>query len=89
MLKSSITEKIEGFFTNGFDENGMIVSPEYKEKVLSLNRIALYASLKWLQGMEAIDGEDLERFEYTKRCRNTLAHEMRTFASSCVDFDVA
>lgn len=89
MLKSSIIEKIEGFFTNGFDENGMIVSPEYKEKVLSLNRSPLYASLKWLQDMHAIDDKDLERFEHIKRCRNTLAHEMLTFASSGVDFDVA
>lgn len=47
MLKSSIIKKIEGFFTNGFDENGIIVSPEYKEKVISLNRSPLYASLKW------------------------------------------
>jgi hypothetical protein len=89
MLKSSIIEKIEGFFTNGFDENGMIVSPEYKEKVLSLNRSPLYASLKWLQDIHAIDDKDLERFEHIKRCRNTLAHEMLTFASSGVDFDVA
>ncbi|MXR67285.1 hypothetical protein GNT65_01110 [Shewanella sp. JBTF-M18] len=89
MLKSSVVEKIEGFFTNGFDGNGMIVSPEYKEKVLSLNRSPLYASLKWLQDMHAIDDKDLERFEHIKRCRNTLAHEMLTFASSGVDFDVA
>lgn len=89
MLKSSIIEKIEGFFTNGFNEDGMIVSPEYKEKVLSLNRSPLYASLKWLQDMGAIDDEDLERFEHIKRYRNTLAHEMLTFASSGVDFDVA
>ena len=34
LLKTSIIEKIKGFFTNGFDENGMIISPEYKEKVL-------------------------------------------------------
>lgn len=89
MLKSSIIEKLEGFFTNGFNENGMIVNPEYKEKVLSLNRSPLYASLKWLQDMDAIDGKDLERFEHIKRCRNTLAHEILTFASSGVDFDVA
>ena len=88
MLKSSIVEKIEGFFTDGFDENGMIVSPEYKEKVLTLNRSPLYASLKWLQDMNAIDDKDLERFEHIKRCRNTLAHEMLTFASSGVEFDV-
>ncbi len=89
MLKNSIIEKIEGFFTNGFDENGLIVSPEYKEKVLSLNRSPLYASLKWLQDKGAIDVEDLEKFEHIKRCRNTLAHEILTFASSGVDFDVA
>lgn len=89
MLKSSIVEKIEGFFINGFDENGMIVSPEYKEKVLSLNRSQLYASLKWLQDMDAIDDEDLEKFEHIKRCRNILAHEMLTFTSSGVEFDVA
>lgn len=89
MLKSSIIEKIEGFFINGFDENGMIVSPEHKEKVLSLNRSQLYASLKWLQDMDAIDDEDLKKFEHIKRCRNTLAHEMLTFTSSGVEFDVA
>lgn len=89
MLKGSIIEKIEGFFTNGFDENGIIVSPEYKEKVLSLNKSPLYASLKWLQNMKAIDDKDLETFEHIKKCRNTLAHEMLTFASSGVDFDVA
>ncbi|MDD9315808.1 hypothetical protein [Acinetobacter lactucae] len=88
MLKSSIIEKIEGFFINGFDENGVIVSSEYKEKVLSLNRSPLYASLKWLQDMNAIDNKDLERFEHIKRCRNTLAHEMLIFASSGVDFNV-
>ncbi|MGP9689797.1 hypothetical protein ACT3TH_11615 [Psychrobacter sp. AOP22-C1-C5] len=89
MLKSSIVEKIEGFFTDGFDENGMIVSPEYKEKVLTLNRSPLYASLKWLQDMSAIDDKDVEKFEHIKKCRNTLAHEMLTFASSGVEFDVA
>ena len=67
----------------------MVVSPEYKEKVLSLNRSPLYASLKWLQDMNAIDHKDLERFEYIKKCRNTLAHEMLMFASTGVNFDVA
>jgi hypothetical protein len=89
MLKSSIIEKIEGFFINGFDKNGMIVSPEYKEKILSLNRSPLYASLKWLQDMGAINDKDLETFEHIKKCRNTLTHEMLAFASSGVDFDVA
>ncbi|AXY41157.1 hypothetical protein D1793_02540 [Halomonas sp. JS92-SW72] len=89
MLKSSIVEKIEGFFTNGFDQNGPIISPEYKEKVLSLNRSPVYASLRWLQDMDAINDEDMGKFEQVKKCRNTLTHEMLSFASSGVDFDVA
>lgn len=89
MLKSSIIDKIEAFYTNGLYENRMVVSPEYKEEVLSLNKSPLYASLIWLQDMHAIDDKDLEIFEHIKRCRNTLAHEMLTFASSGVDFNVA
>jgi len=57
--------------------------------VLSLNRSSLYASLKWLQNINAIDDKDLETFERIKKCRNTLAHEMLSFASSGVDFDVS
>lgn len=89
MLKSSIVEKIEGFFTNGFDQDGSIISSEYKEKVLSLNRSPVYASLRWLQHMDAINDEDMGRFEHVKKCRNKLTHEMLSFASTGVDFDVA
>lgn len=89
MLKSSIVGKIEGFFINGFNGNGVIVDSEYKEKVLSLNRSPLYASLKWLQDKNAINEKDLEQFERIKRCRNILTHEMLSFTSSDVDFDVA
>ena len=88
MLKTSIIEKIQGFFTNGFDEKGMIISPEYKEKVLSLNRSPLYASLQWLQDMQAIDQDDLESFEKIKRCRNSLTHEMLKFTCEGVEYDV-
>ena len=57
--------------------------------MLSLNRSSLYASLKWLQNINAIDDKDLEIFERIKKCRNKLAHEMLSFASSGVDFDVS
>lgn len=71
MLKSSIHEKIQDFFMDGFDQNAIIVSPKYKEKVLSLHKNPLIASLKWLQNMEAINVKDLKTFQYIKRCRNT------------------
>jgi hypothetical protein len=88
MLKTTIIEKIETFFSNGFDENGTIISESYKNEVLSLNRSPLYASLTWLQNMDAINSDDLEKFEYIKKCRNTLVHEMLAFTSSGVDFEL-
>lgn len=89
MLKSSIIGKIEGFYTTGFDENGSILSSDYKAKVLVLNKSQLYASLKWLQKNYAFDEKDLAKFEHIKKCRNVLVHEMIKFSSSGVDFDVA
>ncbi len=88
MLKTSIIEKIEGFFTNGFDENGLIVSSEYKEKVLSLNRSPLYASLQWLKNMDAIVQDDLDKFEKIKKCRNSLTHEMLKITAEGIEPDV-
>jgi hypothetical protein len=88
MLKKSITDKIEAFFSDGFDQNRMIISEEYKEEVLSLNKSPLYASLAWLQNMEVISADDFEQFEYIKRCRNTLVHETLSFVSTGVDFDL-
>lgn len=88
MLKTSIIEKIKGFFTNGFDENDFNLSSDYKGKVLSLNRSPLYASLKWLQNMDVIDSNDLKKFEEIKKCRNTLTHEMLRFTCEGVDHNV-
>lgn len=67
----------------------MVLSQEYKKEVLALNKSPLYASLKWLKNIGAIEQCDLETFDHIKRCRNTLAHEMLKFTSSGVDFDVA
>lgn len=88
MLKSSIIEKIEGFYTNGFDENGAILSPDYKTEVLDLNKNKLYASLKWLKDNDVINNKDVETFEQIKKYRNLLVHELTTFTSTGVDFDV-
>lgn len=89
MLKDSIVEKLRGFYINGFDESGFIISDDYKHKVLSLNKSTLYASLKWLQNIGAINETDVERFEHIKKCRNTLAHEMLKFTSEELDFEVS
>ncbi|EIJ0985719.1 hypothetical protein LCE44_17510 [Vibrio harveyi] len=88
MLKSAIEDKIREFFTNGFDENGPIVSDDYKQKVLKLNRSRTYASLYWLKEMDAINESDLETFERIKRHRNELTHELFKFVSEGCSFDV-
>lgn len=76
ILKDSIVEDIRSFYTNGFDENGPIVEPEYQSKVLSKNKSPLYASLQWLREHDAIDDEDLANFEKLKGTRNLLAHQL-------------
>ncbi len=87
MLKDSIIERIREFFTDGFNENGLIVSENYKTKVLSLNRSPLYASLEWLKGMNVIDDEDIEEFNKIKNCRNEIAHEIADFISKSPKID--
>jgi hypothetical protein len=76
MLRESIIGRIETFFSEGFDENGPIISAEYREKVLSRNLSPLYASLAWLRENNVIDDADLSEFETLKKCRNNLAHEL-------------
>lgn len=81
MLKESIIGRIRDFFTNGFDENGWIIDDKYKTEVLSKNKSQLYASLAWLKDMNAIDDNDIEKFNRVKDCRNELVHEIVNFVS--------
>ena len=89
ILKQSIIARIKDFFLIGFDENGYTYSESYKEKVLSLNKNPLNASLAWLQNMNAIDATDITKFNDIRQCRNTLVHEMSAFVSSTVAPDIA
>lgn len=76
VLKNSIIDRVKDFYVSGFDENGLLTSPEYETKVLKLNKSLLYASLTWLKVNGAIDNKDLAAFEEVKTCRNTLAHRL-------------
>jgi hypothetical protein len=76
VLKNSIIERLRNFYISGFDENGWIILPEYKDEVLSKDKSLTYASLKWLKTSEAINGDDVEKFNKIKECRNLLAHEI-------------
>jgi hypothetical protein len=81
MLKDSIIGRIREFFTQGFDEDGWVVSEDYRTKVLTLNKNPLYASLEWLKKMNVIDDQDFEKFNKIRNCRNEIAHEIANFIS--------
>jgi hypothetical protein len=76
VLKNSIIEGLQDFYVSGFDENGWIISPEYQDEVLSKDKSPTYASLKWLKASDAINDDDIEKFNKIKACRNRLAHEI-------------
>ena len=88
MLKDSIITKLKDFFIDGIDENGFIYSDRYKTKVLTLHKNPLQASLIWLQDMEAIDNNDIQKFEKIKTFRNKLAHEMLDFIANLPEDDL-
>lgn len=88
MFKDRVVEKPETFFTNGFDEKGLIVDERYKYEVLVLSKSKVYASLLWLEKMEAIEQTDIAIFDSIRQHRNEVAHEpMEFLASSKRNFD--
>ena len=76
ILKESIVEHLENFFSNGFDTTGPLASPKYATEVLSRNKSPVYASLSWLKEQGAIDDVDIAAYENIKKCRNQVAHEL-------------
>lgn len=76
ILQDSIVDDLRDFYTAGMNRDGPIIDSDYKSKVLSTNKSALYASLQWLREHEAINDDDLTLFEQLKKTRNLLAHEL-------------
>jgi hypothetical protein len=87
ILKESIIERIRDFFFQGLDETGLQTDPKYQTDVLSRNRSPIYASLKWLKEMGAVEDYDIALFDQAKQCRNTIAHEMNRILSDGLPSD--
>lgn len=81
MFKDRVTEKPETFFSDGFDENGLIINDQYKSEVLSKSKSPLFASLLWFKEMGAIDDKDIETFDGIRKHRNEVTHELMSFLS--------
>jgi len=88
MLKDSIVDRIRDFFCFGFDENGDLISDDYRAKVLSLHKKPLEASLLWLENMGAIDASDIKKYRTLTDARNNLAHEMLAVISGQKEIDL-
>ena len=82
MFKDAVIEKPEVFFSNGFDQNGLIMDEKYKTDVLSLSKNKLYASLLWFKEMEAINQSDIDAFDSIRKHRNEVAHELMDFLAN-------
>lgn len=88
MFKDRVVEKPKTFFTDSFDEKGSIVDEQYKTDVLVRSKSKLYASLLWLEEMNAIEQTDLAMFDSIRQHRNEVAHEpMEFLASAKRNFD--
>ncbi|HEY0563057.1 MAG TPA: hypothetical protein VGD04_07000 [Methylophilus sp.] len=81
MFKGRVIEKPESFFTNGFKEDGLNVSEEYKTEVLALSKSKFYASLLWFKKMDAIEQSDMDSIDSIRQHRNEVAHNPMEFIS--------
>ena len=91
LLKNSIIKRIESFYCNGWNENGMCISEEYKTKVLYLDqkRRILNASILWLKNHNIIDENDVMIFKKITLHRNELAHEtLKILSDSDKEIDI-
>ena len=76
ILKSSIVDRLQDFYSIGWSEKGVTVPLEYKVEVLSRGKSPVYASLNWLHENQVITDDDLALFEQLKSTRNFVAHQL-------------
>ena len=82
LLIDTIVRKIEEFYTDGFDENGFIISDKYKTQVRGIyKKDIVLASTKWLVQNKVITESESERIKIFKAHRNVLAHELTKMIS--------
>jgi hypothetical protein len=80
-FKDNIIDRGKSFYTHGFDDQGPIVSDDYKLKVMSKNKSPIYATLMWLNEIGAITESDIGTFTNFKNYRNNLVHNFHLIHS--------
>lgn len=79
LVKTAIIDEVNGFFLQGFDEDGLIYSKDYEKSVLTLGRNAFDASVNWLIQMDAITQDQADALEAIRSHRHEIAHELARF----------
>jgi hypothetical protein len=74
-LKESIVSKLRFYYCLD-DSKDSQPCESYKKDVMNRNSSAVYASLDWFKGHQAINEDDLAKFEQIKLCRNDLSHRL-------------
>ncbi|MBL3566697.1 hypothetical protein JMM59_17015 [Rhodovulum sulfidophilum] len=92
MLLSAIKDRIHDFYSNSWTAvGGWKASPDYREKVLSLDpkgkNDPLRASIVWLLRIQAINKDDENTIREMTEERNRLAHELRNVLGGTLDHD--
>jgi hypothetical protein len=76
LLKNDVVDRTKGFFQLGFDSGGLIYSPDYQSKVLSLAPNKFDASARWLVTVDALTADQADELIELRQHRNEIAHEL-------------
>ena len=82
LLIDTIIRKIEEFYTDGYDENGLKIGKRYQTEVRELyKKDIVIASTRWLVKYKVITKSEMERIKIFRKHRNELAHELTKMIS--------
>ncbi|MCK4376093.1 MAG: hypothetical protein KAX19_12215 [Candidatus Brocadiae bacterium] len=89
MLKDALIDHLRGFYSHTWSADGeWEISPEYREKVLSLDKKEMVACAKWFRQGGALDDDDLLLLKEVADHRNVVAHELPSILGS-IEKDVS
>jgi hypothetical protein len=89
ILKNSIVDQLKGFYCIGWNATtGESFDVKYEQKVLSLDKSPLRASLLWFQDMGVVDAAELELVDRLREHRNDIAHHLPAFVAGRRDVKV-
>lgn len=72
---------LEGFYTDGFDEDGWIVSHKYQAEVLSKDKSPFRAAMLWFKEAGVVDDRDLALADRARQHRNDIAHNLPAYVA--------